>query len=168
MNGELEDEWVEITPNTQPFYFDEATEELQAIFRRSCPKSLTQLKHHANTWGLSSNNWLAENIFPKLNGLRKVDFSENLGRLPRSDINQSIANMLNVCFDKPIDEINVNNNSLGHDGARAFTKFLKNCKHLKTLKMDNCKLSHCSTELILKSVFKNKSLKITTISASGN
>ena len=80
------EEWFQIDSNDQRLYFNEATEELNSMFRRANVQNVTCLRHHANTWGLSSSNWLAEEVLPKLKNLRKIDFSETLNRPPRSDI----------------------------------------------------------------------------------
>ena len=91
------DEWFEILSNDKPYLFDDAIEELRYAFMRVQVENITILRHHANTWGLSSSNWLAENILPKLKNLKKLDFSETLHNPPRSDICHSLRSMLEAC-----------------------------------------------------------------------
>ena len=97
LERKLFDEWYEVVINDKPYLFDDAIEELRYAFMRVKVEEITILKHHANTWGLSSSNWLAEKILPKLKNLKKLDFSETLGRPPRSDICHSFKSMLEAC-----------------------------------------------------------------------
>jgi hypothetical protein len=55
---------------------------------------ITSIKHHINTWGLSTNNWLNENFFVKLKNLENIDFSDTIKLEPRSDLCLSISNIL--------------------------------------------------------------------------
>lgn len=162
------EEWFQIDSNNQPFYFDEASDELNATFRRNNVQKVTQLKHHANTWGLSSSNYLADEVMPRMKNLRKIDFSETLNRLPRSDICQSINSMLNACVEYKIEFIDLSNNFLDFDGARAFNQFLSKANYLEVLKLDNCKLGPKSCEMMLNSIEQNPLLRLKEFSASGN
>lgn len=121
-----------------------------------------------NTWGLSSSVWLAENIYPQLKSLTKIDFSDTLKRMPRSDLCQSVNSMLNACQTFSIESIDLSENFLDYDGARAFKEFLSSCSHLQILKLDSCKLGPKSCEMILEAVMQNPNLKLKQFSAPRN
>lgn len=86
LKGRHYEEWLVLNSNDNPFYFDEAIDDMKLLFRRLKVERTTQLKHHANTWGLSASNWMAEEIIPLFQNLRALDFSDSLKRVPRSDL----------------------------------------------------------------------------------
>lgn len=160
LEAKLYEEWFEILSNDKPYYFDDALAELDYSFKKVQVEKITFLKHHANTWGLSSSNWLADEILPKLKNLTKIDFSETLGSTPRSDICHSVNSMLNACKSFAIEYIDLRDNFLDYDGARAFKDFISCSKHLQILRLDNCKLGPKSSEMILNAVEQNPGLKL--------
>jgi len=56
------EEYLEVQPNTKKKLYDEAVAELKTFCEGVDLKAVTSLKHHANTWGLSSNNAFADEI----------------------------------------------------------------------------------------------------------
>lgn len=60
--------------------------------------------------------------------------------------------MLNACSNFAIESVDLSNNFLDYDGARAFSQFLSTASHLQVLKLDNCKLGPKSCEMMLNSV----------------
>ena len=103
-----------------------------------------------------------------MKNLTKIDFSETLNGIPRSDICQSVNNMLNACSSFRIEYLNLSDNFLDYDGARGFNQFLSTNTTIKTLKLDNCKLGLKSCQMMLTAVEKNSKLKLKEFSASGN
>jgi len=41
-------------------------------------KDVTEFKHHANSWGLSSNKFIADEILPKMKNLKDLNMSETI------------------------------------------------------------------------------------------
>ena len=49
--------------------FDEAVEELKKNCQGINLEKVSSIKYHTNTWGLSSNNWFADEVVTKLKNL---------------------------------------------------------------------------------------------------
>lgn len=69
---------LEIPPNIDKKLFDEAVDVIKGICEKIDLSKVESLKYHINTWGLSSNNWFAENMVPKLKKLNTIDFSDTV------------------------------------------------------------------------------------------
>ena len=78
MSRSLEESHFECPPNAQKKLYDEAVEELEGFCKDIDLKSLTSIKYHANSWGLSSNNYFADDVISKMSNLRKIDFSDTI------------------------------------------------------------------------------------------
>lgn len=76
--------------------------------------------------------------------------------------------MLLAASDKNIRVIDLSDNFLDVDGARAFASFLEENSTLKQLRINNCSLGQKSCELILKAIEKNKNICLSTIKISCN
>ena len=75
----IEESHLEFAPNTEKYMYDDAVEELRENSRGLTVEKLTSIKHHVNTWGLSSNKYFAENLTSKMTNLNKLDFSDTIG-----------------------------------------------------------------------------------------
>ena len=64
--------------------------------------------------------------------------------------------------------LNLNENLLDHDGARAVVEFLAGNKTLKVLKVKNCGLGSKSCEMLADASDKNKKIALTHIDMSDN
>jgi hypothetical protein len=86
----------EIMENKDNFVFDDANDKLEELCTRPRIdlKEITSIKFHTNSWGLSSCNWMAENIICNMPNLTRIDFSETINFQPRSDIGYSTNSML--------------------------------------------------------------------------
>ena len=112
MYRESQEEHFEVPPNSQKLLYDEATEALEYSVKGVKLDSATSLKSHVNSWGLSSNNWLADNVLPNCNNLKILDFSDTINMQHRSDLCMGIKSLLLACADKPIRKINLSDNFL--------------------------------------------------------
>lgn len=131
-------------------------------------KNITSLKFHANTYGLSSNNWFADNIICKMAKLSKIDFSDTVNYQHRSDLCMGVSSMLRAVADNKIIEIDLKDNFLDVDGARAIKDFLETNKSLKILKMQNCRLGNKSAEIMAEALTKNNKMKLEVLNLSDN
>lgn len=59
----------EIPPCPDGIYFDDAVAKLQEFTKGQDLSKISSLKCHVNTWGLSSNNWFADEMVSKMKGL---------------------------------------------------------------------------------------------------
>lgn len=78
MNLEHDEEYFEVRPNARGLYYDDAVDELQVFCDGVDLEPVTWIKSHINTWGISSNNWFADEIMPKLPNLEVIDFSDTI------------------------------------------------------------------------------------------
>ena len=69
-----------------------------------------------------------------------LDFSDTVKARPRSDLPMSTSSILYEARFFDIIELNLNDNTLGLDGAKAFVEFLEFNKTLKKLKVRGCGL----------------------------
>jgi hypothetical protein len=102
MNKEREDDFLEIPPNEKNLIFDDAVAELKKNCQGIDLDKVTSIKYHTNTWGLSSNNWFADEIITKLSNLQKIDFSDTVNYRHRSDLCLGIKSMLLAASTKNI------------------------------------------------------------------
>ena len=140
MNLEHEDEYFEVQPNSRGLYYDDAVDELQTFCDGVDLAPITWIKSHINTWGISSNNWFADEIMPKLVNLEVIDFSDTMHYQHRTDLCLGIKSLLLAASNKNIRYINLSDNFLDVDGARAFAAFLEENNTLEILKISNCSL----------------------------
>lgn len=68
----------ECPPNKEAKMYDEAVEELTEFCENIDLANMTSLKYHVNSWGLSSNNYFADDIVTKMKKLNKIDFSDTV------------------------------------------------------------------------------------------
>ena len=76
--------------------------------------------------------------------------------------------MLIALADTNLRYVNLSDNFLDFDGARAFDKFLAKTKFLETLILNNCSLGPKSGEMMAKAQKENKKLKIKNFIAKNN
>ena len=69
---------LDVAFNRDKLCFDMAVSELTIETLEVENKQIENLKYYVNTWGLSSNNYFAEGILPKLKKLEYLDFSNTL------------------------------------------------------------------------------------------
>lgn len=132
---------LEVPENSGKKLFEEAVDFLSKQCASIDLKNITSLKFHANTYGLSSNNWFADNMICKMGKLNKIDFSDTVGYQHRSDVCMGIQSMLNaVAAKNTVVEIDLKDNLLDVDGARSIKEFVEVSKSLKILKMEHCRL----------------------------
>ena len=70
--------------------YDEAVEQLTINCEGIPLDEITSIKHYVNTWGLSSNNWFAENIICKMTKLEKIDLSNSINSKHRTDVGRGV------------------------------------------------------------------------------
>ena len=148
----------EIMENKDNFVFDDANDKLEELCTRPRIdlKEITSIKFHTNSWGLSSCNWMAENIICKMTSLTRIDFSETINFQPRSDIGYSTNSMLVSAQKFKIEKIYLQDNFLDEDGVKCLSDFMEVNTTLKELNLTNCGLSDKSGAILLKTVTKIK------------
>ena len=67
-----------------------------------------------------------------------------------------------------IDFLDLSENFLDADGARAFSEFLSTNKTLKVLKINGCKLGDKTLEMMLEALSKNPSLQLSELHMARN
>lgn len=81
----------------------------------------------------------------------------------------SIRAMLSFASDKNITKLNVDNNELDEDGARAFEEFLENNSSLQVLRASNCGLGVKSMEMMATALENNQTgVNVTQLYLSKN
>lgn len=115
---------LEVPANHGKKLYDEAVSVLKESCQTQALESVTSIKFHANTWGLSSCNWFADEIIPKMSLLQVLDFSDTVRFQHRSDLCMGIKAILFAAVDMQIELLDLSDNDLEHDGARAFQDFL--------------------------------------------
>merc|ERR1711871_1596965 len=110
----------------------------------------------------------ADEIIPGCPNLQVLDLSDTIQYQPRSDLCLGIRAVLLAVSEKAIRRVNLSDNFLDVDGARAFASFLEENKTLEVLQINNCSLGQKSCEMILKSLDKNPKINLTQLEASGN
>jgi Ran GTPase-activating protein (RanGAP) involved in mRNA processing and transport len=147
---------LEVDENSKQLLYDDAVN----FLKKSCQdiefEEINSLKFHANTWGLSSSNYFKDDILSKMINLKKLDLSDTLKCRQRSDLCMSIKALLSVV--KDIDTLDLSENFLDTDGARAFVDFLSTNSTLKVFKINGCKLNDESLEMMFEAISKNPKL----------
>ena len=70
--------FMEICDNTDKKLYDEAVDVLKKFIGKKKLGLVNSIKYHVNTWGLSSNNWFADEVIPKFKVLAHIDFSDTV------------------------------------------------------------------------------------------
>ena len=94
MACELDEYHFEVPPNDKNLLFDDAVTALKSASEEIDLSQTTSLKCHVNTWGLSSNNYFADDIVTKMKSLTKIDFSDTVKYRHRSDLCMGIKSLL--------------------------------------------------------------------------
>ena len=105
--------------------YDDAIEQLKENCEGIPLHEITSIKHFANTWGLSSNLWFAENIIAKMENLDTIDLSNSNNSRHRSDIGRGIEKILNATHELKIAAINISINVLGDGGFKYLKEFFE-------------------------------------------
>ena len=124
MTKKLQVYHFECPPNFKKLLYDDAVNELKDTCHEVDTEIVNSLKYHINTWGLSSNNWFAENVVVNMAHLNRIDFSDTVKYRHRSDLCMGAKSILASAIDKNIIELDMSSNFLDVDGARAFSDFL--------------------------------------------
>lgn len=69
---------------------EEQIEALEQHFKSVDLQQVTSLKHHAHSWSIGANRWLASNILPKMSSLEKIDLSNTADETNKQDMFMSI------------------------------------------------------------------------------
>ena len=69
---------IEIVYNKDKKLYDEAVDVLKKFIGKKKLGFINSIKYHVNTWGLSSNNWFADEVIPKFKVLAHIDFSDTV------------------------------------------------------------------------------------------
>lgn len=101
---------------------------------------------------------------PDLSG---VDCRKTYQTPNRSDVPMGINAILMAGFQK-IRFVNMSDNFLAEDGARAFASFLEISKCIRKLIMNNCGMEAKSCEMISEAISKNKDVKLVELQAAKN
>ena len=158
----------EVPPNERALLYDEAVNELNSSTEGVDMAQVQSLKFHTNTWGLSSCNSFADNVMSKMKKVEMIDFSDTVKYRHRSDLCMSTRAILAHASKKNVRVLNLNDNLLEEDGARAFVDFLKENKSLKVLKLSNCGLADKSCIMMLEAFESNPKLQLEELDISGN
>lgn len=142
-------------------YFDDAVAALKDFTKGSDLTKITSLKCHTNTWGLSANNWFADEMVTNMKSLTKFDLSDTVNYRHRSDLCMGIKSILMAAVTKNIQQIDLSDNFLDIDGGRAFAAFLAENRSLQVLKVNRCSLGLKATEQIVEALVKNHDLNLT-------
>ena len=67
-------EHLELPVNNNKLMFDDAVEFFSEFCEGLDMDSINSVKYHINTWGLSTNNWFADNVMSKLKNIESIDF----------------------------------------------------------------------------------------------
>jgi Ran GTPase-activating protein (RanGAP) involved in mRNA processing and transport len=121
---------LEIPVCPEGIFFDDAVEALSNFTKGTDISKITSLKCHTNTWGLSSNNWFADEIVANMKSLTKFDLSDTVNYRHRSDLCMGIKSILMAAVTNNIEYIDLSDNFLDMDGGRAFAAFLAENKSL--------------------------------------
>lgn len=156
----------EIDPNSQQLLYDDALNALKASCQNMDLEVITSIKFHTNTWGLSSCNYFAEHILSKMTNLTVLDLSDTLKYRPRSDLCMSTKALLSAV--KNVKKLDLSNNFLDGDGARAFSEFLASSKTIQILKVNGCKMNDKSLEMIMEAMEKNPELELNELHMGRN
>ena len=70
--------YLEIPVNKDKKLYDEAVDVLKKSMGKKKLNMIHSIKYHVNTWGLSSNNWFADEMLPKFKNLYHIDFSDTV------------------------------------------------------------------------------------------
>lgn len=70
--------FLEICVNADKKLYDEAVDVLKKFIGNKKLGLINSIKYHVNTWGLSSNNWFADEVMPKFKKLAYIDFSDTV------------------------------------------------------------------------------------------
>ena len=130
MSRESTLEHFECAPNVKSLLYDEAVAEITSNCEDEDLDKVQSLKFHANTWGLSSCNSFAENYMAKMVKVEYIDFSDTVKYKHRSDLCMSVRAILTQAEKKGVTKLNLRDNDMEEDGARAFEDFLKENKTL--------------------------------------
>jgi hypothetical protein len=129
---------IEIDANVKNLIFDEANDLMEEMCGVIEPVEVISLKYHANSWGLSSNQFFGEETLSKMSKLQKIDFSDTIKFEHRSDLAMSCGAMLDHVTDKNIIQINFAENDLETGGGIGFSRFLEANSTLQILNLKNC------------------------------
>ena len=159
---------LEFYQNAEKYLYDDAIEEIVENSRGVPVDNVTSLKHHVNSWGLSSNNYVADNLICKMKNLEKIDFSDTINYQHRSDMPMGIQAMLDVVIQQNILQIDLSNNVLDHDGLKCMKEFLAANRSLEVLKVQNCKIGDKSCAIMLEAWRENTEMKLQKLYAAKN
>jgi hypothetical protein len=70
--------FLEICYNEDKKLYDEAVEVLTKFIGKKKLGLVNSIKYHVNTWGLSTNNYFADDVVPKFKALAHIDFSDTV------------------------------------------------------------------------------------------
>ena len=158
-----------VDPNEEGLIFDFAVHKLKTFCKNELkPKQVESVKFHANTWGLSSNNFFGETIIPKMKKLREIDLSDTIKYRHRSDMPLGVNSMLKSAIDYKVERINLSDNFLDHDGARSFKVFFESNSTLKIFNASNCSLGDASGAIIEQALSQNSRMQLTELYLQSN
>ena len=146
LSKSLDEVHLEVPVCPDGIFFDDAVEALQFFTKGTDLTKITSLKCHTNTWGLSANNWFADEMVGKMNNLTKFDLSDTVNYRHRSDLCMGIKAILMAAVANNIEYIDLSDNFLDMDGGRAFATFLAENKTLQVLKVNRCSLGLKATD----------------------
>jgi hypothetical protein len=70
--------FIEICENSEKKLYNEAVDVMKAFIGKKKLGIINSIKYHVNTWGLSTNNWFADECMPKFKNLAHIDFSDTV------------------------------------------------------------------------------------------
>jgi Ran GTPase-activating protein (RanGAP) involved in mRNA processing and transport len=103
-----------------------------------------------------------------MSSINFFDLSDTAKYSHRTDLCLGIRSILASSIEKNVHHINLSDNFLDVDGARAFASFLEENTTLEDLQINNCSLGQKSCEMVLESLDKNKNLNLKRIGMNGN
>ena len=158
----------ECPPNVNSLLYDEAVAEITKHSKDIALSEVQSLKFHANTWGLSSCNSFADNVMSKMAKIEHIDFSDTVKYRHRSDLCMSVRAILAQASNKKVTKLNLRDNDLEEDGARAFVDFLKENKTLEFLDITNCNLGDKSAIMMQEALASSPKIKLKELLLGNN
>jgi Ran GTPase-activating protein (RanGAP) involved in mRNA processing and transport len=114
--------------------YDEAISQLTKNCEGIPLDEITSIKYFVNTWGLSSNNYFAENVIPKMKKLERIDLSNTNNSKHRSDVGRGVQAILNGAIGLKIKYVDISFNIMDGDGCKYLKEFIEKTPTLKVLK----------------------------------
>jgi hypothetical protein len=147
----LQDFHIEILPNSKKLLYENAINLLKEMCQNLPLEEITSIKFHTNSWGMGSNNLMADQFVPRMKRLTSIDMSDTIKYSHRSDLSMGIRAWLKSVEENKLNlqALNLAHNQLNGDGLRCCHECLSVNSTLKVLNVSNCQLEDKSCLMLL-------------------